>query len=47
MVRPGWYVLAAGLGMVVIDLVCARWRGRRPRKPAPARKPAEPVPETV
>jgi methionine sulfoxide reductase heme-binding subunit len=47
MVRPGWYVLAAGLGMVVIDLVCARWRTRRPRKPAPARPPAEPVRETV
>jgi sulfoxide reductase heme-binding subunit YedZ len=47
MVRPGWYVLAAGLGMVVIDLVCARWRIRRPRKPAPARPPAEPVRETV
>jgi methionine sulfoxide reductase heme-binding subunit len=47
MVRPGWYVLAAGLGMVVIDLVCARWRSRRPRKPAPARKPAEPVRETA
>jgi hypothetical protein len=31
----------------VIDLVCARWRTRRPRKPAPARPPAEPVRETV
>jgi len=40
-------VLAAGLGMVVIDLVCARWRTRRPRKPVPARPPAEPVRETV
>jgi sulfoxide reductase heme-binding subunit YedZ len=47
MVRPGWYVLAAGLGVVVIDLVCARWRARRPRKPAPAREPADPVRETV
>ena len=47
MVRPGWYVLAAGLGVVVIDLVCARWRARRPRKPAPARQPADPVRETV
>ena len=47
MVRPGWYVLAAGLGVVVIDLVCARWRTRRPRKPAPARQPADPVRETV
>jgi methionine sulfoxide reductase heme-binding subunit len=47
MVRPGWYVLAAGLGVVVIDLVCARWRTRRPRKAAPARAPVEPVRETV
>jgi sulfoxide reductase heme-binding subunit YedZ len=47
MLRPGWYVLTAGLGMVVIDLVCARWRTRRPRKPVPARPPAEPVRETV
>jgi sulfoxide reductase heme-binding subunit YedZ len=47
MVRPGWYVLAAGLAVVVLDLVCARWRTRRPRKPAPVRAPAEPVRETV
>jgi sulfoxide reductase heme-binding subunit YedZ len=47
MLRPGWYVLAAGLGVVVIDLVRARRRTRRPRKPAPARPPAEPVRETV
>ena len=48
MVRPGWYVLAAGLGMVVLDIVCARWRTRRPRKPpAPARAPVEPARETV
>jgi sulfoxide reductase heme-binding subunit YedZ len=47
MVRPGWYVLAAGLVLVVVDLVCARWRSRRPRKPAPARPPTEPVRETV
>jgi len=47
MVRPGWYVLAAGLVVVVIDLACARWRTRRPRKPAPARAPAEAVRETV
>ncbi|HLH94658.1 MAG TPA: protein-methionine-sulfoxide reductase heme-binding subunit MsrQ [Xanthobacteraceae bacterium] len=36
MVRPGWYVLLVGLVIVLIDLVCARWRGRRRRKPAPA-----------
>jgi sulfoxide reductase heme-binding subunit YedZ len=51
MVRPGWYVLAAGLVMVAIDLVCARWRTRRPRKSAPksapARAPAAPVREPV
>ena len=45
MLRPGWYVLAAGLGMVVIDMVCARWRTRRPRKPAQERAPAEPARE--
>jgi sulfoxide reductase heme-binding subunit YedZ len=47
MVRPGWYVLAAGLAVVALDIVCARWRQRRPRKPAPARAPAKPVRETV
>jgi sulfoxide reductase heme-binding subunit YedZ len=47
MLRPGWYVLAAGLGMVLIDIVCARWRSRRPRKPAPAAAPVESVRETV
>jgi sulfoxide reductase heme-binding subunit YedZ len=47
MVRPGWYVLAAGLVVVGIDIVCARWRTRRPRKAAPARAPVEPVRETV
>ncbi len=47
MVRPGWYVLAAGLAIVVLDLACARWRTRRPRKPTQARAPAAPVRETV
>jgi sulfoxide reductase heme-binding subunit YedZ len=47
MVRPGWYVLAAGLVVVVIDLVCARWRTRRPRKAAPVRASVESVRETV
>ena len=47
MVRPGWYVLAAGLAVVLLDLACARWRTRRPRQPAPARAPAAPVRETV
>jgi sulfoxide reductase heme-binding subunit YedZ len=27
-IRPGWQVLAAGLVVVAIDVVCARWRGR-------------------
>ncbi len=47
MVRPGWYVLAAGLVVVAVDFACARWRKRRPRQPAPARAPAEAVRETV
>jgi sulfoxide reductase heme-binding subunit YedZ len=49
MVRPGWYVLLAGLVVVAIDLVCARFRQRRPRarKPAPALAPAGPARETV
>jgi sulfoxide reductase heme-binding subunit YedZ len=47
MVRPGWYVLAASLVVVVIDFICARWRTRRPRKAAPARAPVEPVRETA
>jgi methionine sulfoxide reductase heme-binding subunit len=47
MLRPGWYVLAAGLGMVVIDILCARFRTRRPRKPALATAPAAPARETV
>jgi sulfoxide reductase heme-binding subunit YedZ len=44
MVRPGWYVLLAGLGMVLIDLVCARWRGRKRRKAATK---AAPIAATV
>ena len=34
-IRPGWQVLAASLCVVVLDIVCARWRGRAPR-PVPA-----------
>jgi len=30
MIRPGWLVLGAGLIVVVIDLVRARFGGRRP-----------------
>jgi methionine sulfoxide reductase heme-binding subunit len=39
-IRPGWFVLAGGLAICLLDLACARWRGRRPRKPAPS-KPAQ------
>jgi methionine sulfoxide reductase heme-binding subunit len=46
MLRPGWYVLAAGLVVTAIDFVCARWRTRR-RKPATARAPGAPARETV
>ena len=36
-IRPGWEVLAAGLVVVAIDFVRARWPGRAPRvRPAPA-----------
>src|SRR5471030_795809 len=28
-IRPGWLVLAAGVGVVVLDFVRARWNGRR------------------
>lgn len=36
-IRPGWEVLAAGLLVVAIDFVRARWPGRAPRvRPAPA-----------
>jgi sulfoxide reductase heme-binding subunit YedZ len=52
MVRPGWYVLAIGLCVVILDLACARWRQRKPRQRPPARAPAKepakaPVQETV
>lgn len=36
-IRPGWQVLAAGLAVVVLDIVRARWNGRRARtRPAAA-----------
>ena len=36
-IRPGWEALAAGLVVVAIDFVRARWPGRTPRvRPAPA-----------
>jgi sulfoxide reductase heme-binding subunit YedZ len=47
MLRPGWYVLAAGLCVVAIDVVCARWRQRKPRPRAPAMAPVKPVRETA
>jgi sulfoxide reductase heme-binding subunit YedZ len=37
-IRPGWQVLAAGLAVVVLDLVRARWNGRAAR---PRAVPAE------
>lgn len=30
-IRPGWQVLAAGLAVVLLDVVRARWNGRRVR----------------
>lgn len=33
-IRPGWQVLAAGLLVVVVDFVCARWPGRALRPAA-------------
>ena len=31
-IRPGWQVLAAGLAVVVLDVVRARWNGRGARQ---------------
>lgn len=35
-IRPGWQVLAAGLAVVALDVVRARWNGRRVRARAVA-----------
>ena len=35
-IRPGWQVLAAGLAVVVLDIVRARWNSRSPRSRAVA-----------
>ena len=35
-IRPGWLVLAAGLGVVLLDLVRGRMRSERARAPQPA-----------
>lgn len=35
-IRPGWQVLAAGLAVVALDLVCARWNSRTARTRAVA-----------
>jgi sulfoxide reductase heme-binding subunit YedZ len=35
-IRPGWQVLAAGLAVVALDIVCARWHSRSPRSRAVA-----------
>jgi sulfoxide reductase heme-binding subunit YedZ len=32
-IRPGWQVLAAGLAVVALDAVRARWNGRAARRP--------------
>jgi sulfoxide reductase heme-binding subunit YedZ len=47
MIRPGWYVLAGGLAICVLDLVCARLRSRRPRNRAASRTAAKPASKTV
>jgi sulfoxide reductase heme-binding subunit YedZ len=46
-IRPGWVVLAAGLCVVVVDIVRSRMRKRtaRPAKPAPA--PVKPMREVA
>ena len=36
MIRPGWLVLAAGLIVVVVDLIAGRLRNRRPTRPIAA-----------
>ena len=35
-IRPGWQVLAAGLAVVVLDVIRARWNSRAPRSRAVA-----------
>jgi hypothetical protein len=35
-IRPGWQVLAAGLAVVVVDAVMARWKSRPARTRAVA-----------
>jgi methionine sulfoxide reductase heme-binding subunit len=35
-IRPGWEVLAAGLAVVVLDFMCARWNSRAARTRAVA-----------
>ena len=47
MIRPGWYVLAGGLAICVLDLVCARLRARRPRNRAASRTAAKPASKAV
>jgi len=47
MIRPGWYVLAGGLAICVLDLVCARLRARRPRNRTASRTAAKPASKTV
>ncbi len=45
-IRPGWLVLGAGLGVVVFNMACERWRGpsrRTPGQPNPDRTRKRPV----
>jgi sulfoxide reductase heme-binding subunit YedZ len=42
-IRPGWLVLAAGLAVVVLDVVRARLRKPRARAPVPAKPMREPA----
>jgi hypothetical protein len=43
MIRPGWFVLAAGLCVVVLNVVRSRWRKprRAQAKPVPPAKAAQ------
>ena len=42
-IRPGWLVLAAGLAVVVLDMVRSRLRKPRARAPVPAKPMREPA----
>jgi hypothetical protein len=42
-IRPGWLVLAAGLAVVVLDIVRSRLRKPRARAPVAAKPMREPA----